>query len=79
MILPLIIAFSKVIKTAIKYLIHKLLQQIIPSYKRLRLLMVPEETFVPQSVSVISSTQRTDTPARYILIRASSTEHSRRL
>ena len=38
-----------------------------------------EETFVPQSNSVISSTRRTDTPARYISIRASSTEHSRRL
>ena len=45
----------------------------------LRLLMVPEETFVPQSVSVISSTRRTDTPTRYISIRASSAEHSRRL
>ena len=35
-------------------------------------------TFVPQSACVMSSTRRTDTPARYISIKASSTELSRR-
>lgn len=39
----------------------------------------PGDTFVPQSASVISSNRRTETPARYISIRASSTELSRRL
>jgi hypothetical protein len=41
-------------------------------------LSVPGLTLVPQSASVISSTRRTDTPARYISISASSTEASRR-
>ena len=40
--------------------------------------MVPGDTFVPHKASVISSTRRTDTPARYISIRASSTEDSLR-
>ena len=35
-------------------------------------------TRVPQSASVMSSTRRTEMPARYILIKASSTELSRR-
>jgi len=35
-------------------------------------------TFVPHNASVISSTRRTETPARYISIRASSTDASRR-
>lgn len=39
-------------------------------------LIVPGETLVPQRASVISSTRRTDTPARYISMSASSTEHS---
>ena len=34
-------------------------------------------TRVPQSASVMSSTRRTETPARYISISASSTELSR--
>lgn len=36
------------------------------------------DTFVPQKASVISSTRRIETPARYILIGASSTEDSLR-
>ena len=36
------------------------------------------DTRVPHSASVMSSTRRTDTPARYISIKASSTELSRR-
>ena len=36
------------------------------------------ETRVPQRASVMSSTRRTDTPARYISTKASSTELSRR-
>ncbi len=44
----------------------------------LRLLIVPYETFVPHRASVMSSTRRTDTPARYISIRASSIEDSLR-
>jgi hypothetical protein len=40
--------------------------------------MVPGLTRVPHSASVMSSTRRTDTPARYISINASSTELSRR-
>ena len=43
-----------------------------------RSLMVEGETLLPQRASVISSTRRTDTPARYISIRASSTLLSRR-
>jgi hypothetical protein len=39
---------------------------------------VDGETRVPHSASVMSSTRRTDTPARYISIKASSTELSRR-
>ena len=39
---------------------------------------VPGLTRVPHSASVMSSTRRTDTPARYISIKASSTELSRR-
>ena len=39
---------------------------------------VEGETRVPQSASVMSSTRRTETPARYISISASSTEASRR-
>jgi len=35
-------------------------------------------TRVPQSASVMSSTRRTETPARYISIRVSSTDDSRR-
>ena len=35
--------------------------------------MVAGETMLPHSASVISSTRRTETPARYISIRASST------
>ena len=41
-------------------------------------LIVAADTFVPHSASVISSTRRTDTPARYISISASSTLLSRR-
>jgi len=41
-------------------------------------LMVPGETLVPHKASVISSTLRTDTPAKYISINASSTELSLR-
>jgi hypothetical protein len=41
-------------------------------------LTVPADTRVPHSASVTSSTRRTDTPARYISISASSTELSRR-
>jgi hypothetical protein len=37
-----------------------------------------DEVRVPQSASVMSSTRRTETPARYISISASSTELSRR-
>ena len=40
---------------------------------------MPELTRVPHTASVMSSTLRTDTPARYISTRASSTEASRRL
>ena len=36
------------------------------------------DTRVPHNASVMSSTRRTDTPARYISISASSTELSRR-
>src|SRR5262245_10039192 len=39
---------------------------------------VEGDTRVPHNASVISSTRRTDTPARYISISASSTELSRR-
>ena len=39
---------------------------------------VDGDTRVPHSASVISSTRRTETPARYISINASSTELSRR-
>lgn len=42
-------------------------------------LIVPGDTLVPHKASVTSSTRRTDTPARYILMRASSTDASRRL
>ena len=42
------------------------------------LLTVPELTRVPHKAWVISSTRRTDTPARYISIMASSTDDSRR-
>ena len=38
---------------------------------------VPELTRVPQSASVMSSTRRTLTPARYISTSASSTDDSR--
>ena len=41
-------------------------------------LIVEEETLQPHSASVISSTRRTDTPARYISMSASSTLDSRR-
>ena len=41
-------------------------------------LMVAEDTLLPHSASVISSTLRTETPARYISMRASSTLLSRR-
>ena len=41
-------------------------------------LMVEGETLLPQRASVMSSTRRTDTPARYISMRASSTLLSRR-
>src|SRR5262249_39363910 len=41
-------------------------------------LLVEGDTRVPHNASVMSSTQRTDTPARYISISASSTELSRR-
>ena len=41
-------------------------------------IIVAADTFVPQSASVMSSTRRTDTPARYISISASSTLLSRR-
>lgn len=44
----------------------------------LRLLIVPGETFDPHNTSMISSTRFKETPARYISISASSTEHSRR-
>ena len=40
--------------------------------------ILPEDTLVPQRASVISSTRRTDTPARYISIKASSIDVSRR-
>jgi len=40
--------------------------------------MVPGLTLVPQRASVMSSTRRTDTPARYISMSASSTDASRR-
>ena len=36
-------------------------------------LMVDGDTLLPHRASVISSTRRTDTPARYISMRASST------
>jgi hypothetical protein len=39
---------------------------------------VDGETRVPHKASVMSSTRRTETPARYISIKASSTELSRR-
>src|SRR5215469_11528819 len=39
---------------------------------------VEGDTRVPHNASVMSSTRRTDTPARYISISASSTELSRR-
>ena len=42
----------------------------------LRLLMVPRDSFVSHKASVILPTRRTETPARYISIRASSTEDS---
>ena len=41
-------------------------------------LMVVGETLLPHKVSVMSSTRRTETPARYISMRASSTLLSRR-
>ncbi|CFX95227.1 Uncharacterized [Syntrophomonas zehnderi OL-4] len=41
-----------------------------------RLLTVPAENLVPHSASVMSSTRRTDTPAKYISIIAYSTELS---
>ena len=41
-------------------------------------LMVAGETLLPHSASVMSSTRRTETPARYISMRASSTLLSRR-
>ena len=41
-------------------------------------LMVADETLLPHSASVMSSTRRTETPARYISMRASSTLLSRR-
>ncbi len=44
----------------------------------LRLLTVPELTRVPHSASVMSSTRRTDIPAKYISMSASSTDVSRR-
>ena len=40
--------------------------------------MVDGYTLLPQSASVMSSTRRTDMPARYISMRASSTLLSRR-
>ena len=40
--------------------------------------MVEGDTLLPHRASVISSTRRTDTPARYISMRASSTLLSRR-
>jgi hypothetical protein len=40
---------------------------------------VDGDTRVPHNASVISSTRRTETPARYISISASSTNVSRRL
>jgi hypothetical protein len=39
---------------------------------------VEGDTRVPHKASVMSSTRRTETPARYISIKASSTELSRR-
>ena len=41
-------------------------------------LMVDGDTLLPHRASVMSSTRRTDTPARYISMRASSTLLSRR-
>ena len=43
-----------------------------------RLEAVPGLTRIPHSASMMSSTRRTDTPARYISTGASSTEFSRR-
>ena len=43
------------------------------------LLIVPGETFVPYSASEMSSTRRTDTPARYISMSASSIDVPYRL
>ena len=40
--------------------------------------MVAGETLLPHRASVMSSTRRTETPARYISMRASSTLLSRR-
>ncbi len=42
-------------------------------------LMVAGDTLLPQSASVMSSTRRTDTPAKYISMSASSTLLSLRL
>lgn len=44
----------------------------------LGLLMVPGDTLIHPKASLISSTWRTETPARYISTRASSTEDSLR-